>query len=188
MKRKISIIFLVLVLIASAFLMCGPAQYKLEINKNGNGNVTAEPNFPDGTYTNGTDVVLKAVADSGWFFVEWQGDLSGGVETKTITIDSDKSVTAIFKENNSNDLKDIMISVPGGRFTQSSEDESFAHRISDFSIGKYEVTYALWYTVYTWAKENSYNFQNAGREGDDGTDGANPTDDSKYEPVTCINW
>jgi len=83
-----------------------------------------------------------------------------------------------------------MVSVPGGTFTQEDTygDNSFEHTISSFDMGKYEVTYALWYEVYQWAVSNGYKFANAGREGNDGTDGAKPTDDAKYEPVTMVNW
>jgi formylglycine-generating enzyme required for sulfatase activity len=64
--------------------------------------------------------------------------------------------------------------------------------LSPFSIAKYETTYELWYAVKAWAisserGSNGYIFANAGREGDDGTDGAAPTGD-KYEPVTGISW
>ncbi len=80
-----------------------------------------------------------------------------------------------------------LVSVPGGTFTQTDGSESFSHTISAFKMGKYEVTYELWYTVYQWAISNGYAFANAGREGHDGIDGAMPTA-AKYEPVTLINW
>jgi formylglycine-generating enzyme required for sulfatase activity len=54
-------------------------------------------------------------------------------------------------------------------------------------MGKYQVTYDLWYTVYTWAKANGYTFQDAGAEGSNGTAGAAPTT-AKYQPVTGISW
>jgi formylglycine-generating enzyme required for sulfatase activity len=54
-------------------------------------------------------------------------------------------------------------------------------------MGKYQVTYDLWYKVYTWAIANGYTFQNAGTEGCCGTDGATPTT-AKYQPVTIISW
>jgi formylglycine-generating enzyme required for sulfatase activity len=62
-----------------------------------------------------------------------------------------------------------------------------------FDIGKYEVTYELWYTVRQWATStdrgaNKYTIANAGREGQDGTIGAAPTAAAKYEPVTYVNW
>jgi formylglycine-generating enzyme required for sulfatase activity len=60
--------------------------------------------------------------------------------------------------------------------------------LSPFKIAKYETTYELWYEVKQWADGNGYAFANAGREGKDGTDGAEPTADDKLEPVTCINW
>ena len=78
-------------------------------------------------------------------------------------------------------------SVSGGTFTQTNGSESFEHSIASFYMGKYEVTYELWYTVRQWALSNGYAFANAGREGNDGTTGAAPTG-AKYEPVTTINW
>jgi formylglycine-generating enzyme required for sulfatase activity len=59
--------------------------------------------------------------------------------------------------------------------------------LSLFQIAKYETTYELWYEVKTWAGSNGYNFQNPGREGHDGTDGAAPTG-AKTESVTYISW
>jgi formylglycine-generating enzyme required for sulfatase activity len=60
--------------------------------------------------------------------------------------------------------------------------------LSAFSIAKYETTYELWYEVKQWAGSHGYSFANAGREGNDGTDGALPTSEAKTEPVTSINW
>jgi formylglycine-generating enzyme required for sulfatase activity len=63
---------------------------------------------------------------------------------------------------------------------------------SHFMIAKYETTYELWYEVKQWATDaarggNVYTFAYAGREGDDGTEGAAPTA-AKLEPVTGIHW
>ncbi|MBN2544996.1 MAG: chitobiase/beta-hexosaminidase C-terminal domain-containing protein [Spirochaetes bacterium] len=80
-----------------------------------------------------------------------------------------------------------MVSVTGGTYTQTNGTESFSHTISSFSIGKYEVTYELWYTIYNWAISNGYNFENQGMEGHNGTIGAEPTS-AKFEPVTTISW
>jgi hypothetical protein len=60
--------------------------------------------------------------------------------------------------------------------------------LSPFKIAKHETTYELWYEVKQWAAGNGYTFANAGREGNDGTDGAAPTAAAKREPVTGINW
>lgn len=80
-----------------------------------------------------------------------------------------------------------IVSVPGGTFTQTDGTSSFSHTISAFKLGKYQVTYDLWYTVYQWAIVNGYTFQNAGVEGSNGTIGAVPTT-AKYQPVTTVNW
>ncbi len=95
-----------------------------------------------------------------------------------------------------------MVRVNGGTFTQKgigwdeSDVHSFRHTVSSFEIGKYEVTYELWYAVYKWAIKNGYHFANAGMEGSvtGGGDwpnynnvGKRPTS-SKYEPVTMVNW
>lgn len=85
-----------------------------------------------------------------------------------------------------------LVSVPGGTFTQTdayTPANSFSHTISAFKMGKYQVTYDLWYTVKTWALSNGYTFANAGMEGYDGVrvSGAAPTA-AKYQPVTTVNW
>ena len=80
-----------------------------------------------------------------------------------------------------------LVSVPGGTFTQTDGTNSFSHTISAFKMGKYEVTYGLWYTVYQWAVASGYIFQNAGTEGSNGTTGTAPTV-AEYQPVTHMNW
>ena len=80
-----------------------------------------------------------------------------------------------------------MVPISGGTYNQTDGGNQFDHTIPDFTLGKYEVTYELWYIVYQWAVNNDYIFANLGREGNDGTDGTDPTD-TAYEPVTCINW
>ncbi len=90
------------------------------------------------------------------------------------------------------DIQDVeyrdVVPVEGGTYTQESdEEEQFKHTISGFSIGKYQVTYELWYSVYRWAVKHGYKFKSAGREGSGGSVGAEPSS-SKYEPVTKISW
>lgn len=63
----------------------------------------------------------------------------------------------------------------------------FTHQISPFTIGAYEVTYELWYTVKTWAQGNGYSFSDSGTEGSEGTPGATPSLQALH-PVTRINW
>ena len=70
-------------------------------------------------------------------------------------------------------------------------------KLSSYAIAKTEVTYALWYEVYTWATEDKngdgqpdkgYTFANTGREGTNGSwYGGEPTA-AKNEPVTTVSW
>jgi uncharacterized repeat protein (TIGR02543 family) len=71
-------------------------QYTLTVNTVGQGSVTLNP--PGGVYDDGTVVTLTAVADSGWQFANWSGDLTGSTNPDTITMDSNKTVTATFTE------------------------------------------------------------------------------------------
>ena len=47
-------------------------------------------------YDDGTTVPLTAVAETGWSFNSWSGDLTGSANPETITMDDDYSVTANF--------------------------------------------------------------------------------------------
>jgi sulfatase modifying factor 1 len=85
-----------------------------------------------------------------------------------------------------------MVSVPANTdgfsmgYTGVAEDVHTVASISAFTMGKYEVTYRLWYDVREWAEDNGYTFANDGSEGDDGGSGA-PTG-AENEPVTTISW
>jgi hypothetical protein len=58
------------------------------------GSVTLDP--PGGVYTAGTRVSVTAVADPGFAFASWGGDLSGSENPTTLVVDADKTVTARF--------------------------------------------------------------------------------------------
>jgi sulfatase modifying factor 1 len=68
-----------------------------------------------------------------------------------------------------------LVSVPGGSFNQTEVTASFYHTISAFKMGKYQVTYDLWNTVYQWAIHHGYSFADAGGG-------------SGYAPVTNVSW
>ncbi|NIO63442.1 MAG: hypothetical protein GTO35_13020 [Gammaproteobacteria bacterium] len=76
---------------------CTEDQYTLTINIVGNGSVTKTPD--QATYTYGTIVDVNAIADAGWTFSAWSGDLSGSNNPETIIMDGNKTVTATFTEN-----------------------------------------------------------------------------------------
>ncbi len=92
-----------------------------------------------------------------------------------------------------------MIDVPGGTFTQRDTlGNKFSHTLSNFKIGKYEVSYELWYKVLKWSEEHGYHIKNKGMEGSEtggGDDpdnylnlGKEPTESGKYQPATVMCW
>ena len=74
-----------------------PAQYTLTINTVGSGTVTKNPD--QATYAPGTVVTLTANPSTGWSFSAWSVDLSGSTNPTTITMNSNKNVTATFTQN-----------------------------------------------------------------------------------------
>lgn len=72
-------------------------QYVLTVVIIGGGAVSKIPD--QAFYDNGTVVTLTASASLGWTFTEWTGDASGTSNTTTVTMTSDKTVTATFTQN-----------------------------------------------------------------------------------------
>jgi predicted outer membrane repeat protein len=68
--------------------------YLLLVDVVGQGTVTRLPD--EATYPSGTVVTVTAVADPGWTFSHWSGDLSGSANPTSITMDGNKSITATF--------------------------------------------------------------------------------------------
>ncbi|WP_408040614.1 InlB B-repeat-containing protein, partial [Tenacibaculum amylolyticum] len=64
-----------------------------------NGSVTTNPNLTTGgVYNDGTSVELTATPDVGYQFDGWSGDATGTTNPLTITMDADKTVTAMFSK------------------------------------------------------------------------------------------
>jgi len=76
--------------------------YDLTVNIEGEGIVEVnDEEFEDedtDTFIENTEVDLEAIADDGWEFDEWAGDASGTETTIDITMDDDKTITAVFEE------------------------------------------------------------------------------------------
>jgi hypothetical protein len=68
----------------------------LTLNINGNGSVNITPNLPQ--YPRGTPVELFAIADPGWSFSHWGGNLWGNQNPDTLVMDANKTVYANFIE------------------------------------------------------------------------------------------
>ena len=71
-----------------------PGQYSLTVNVTGNGTVTLDP--PSGIYNSGALVQLTPLPAAGWTFSGWSGDLTGSANPASITMNSNKIVTATF--------------------------------------------------------------------------------------------
>ena len=79
--------------VSVTFTEIPPNYYTLTTSVNGQGTVTGA-----GTYLEGTVVTLNASAASGWVFSSWSGvDASNGTSA-TVTMNSNRSVTATFIE------------------------------------------------------------------------------------------
>ena len=72
-------------------------QNVLTVNVVGNGHVDLDP--AGGAYAADTEVGLTAVADLGWTFTGWSGDLTGDTNPETIVMDDHKTVTATFTQD-----------------------------------------------------------------------------------------
>jgi len=68
----------------------------VRIIPSGGGNVYLNPS--GGIYDSGTSVAITAIPYEGWAFDHWEGDVTGSSSSVTITMDSDKSITAYFVE------------------------------------------------------------------------------------------
>ena len=69
-------------------------QFTLSTNTNGDGSITLSPT--GGTYDDGTVVTVTANPDNGQQFDGWSGDLNGTTNPTTITMSSNRSITATF--------------------------------------------------------------------------------------------
>ncbi len=75
-----------------------PVEYSLNVETVGDGTVEIDPETEGMSYLEGTEVELEAIPeDDDWEFVEWTGDHEGTEEEITLTMDSDKDVTAHFE-------------------------------------------------------------------------------------------
>jgi photosystem II stability/assembly factor-like uncharacterized protein len=73
--------------------------YKLikSVSPQNGGSIAAGPAPPDGRfYASGTSVRLLAIANSGYSFVGWSGDLTGSTNPQTVTMSAPHTITASF--------------------------------------------------------------------------------------------
>lgn len=68
--------------------------HNVNLNKEGQGLL----NYSSGTALNGQELSLNAIADSGWKFERWEGDVTSTDNPLAITVTSDLNIKAIFSE------------------------------------------------------------------------------------------
>jgi uncharacterized repeat protein (TIGR02543 family) len=78
--------------VTATFTPLPPPQYTLTVDQVGAGNVALNP--AGGTYNENTVVTLTATPALGYQFSQWSGDLSSSTNPATITMSSNKNVTA----------------------------------------------------------------------------------------------
>jgi uncharacterized repeat protein (TIGR02543 family) len=71
-----------------------PASWLVKTSVSGSGSITRDPDLP--RYPSGTNLTLTAVSNPGFAFTGWSGDVSGTNNPITVTVNSDKTVTARF--------------------------------------------------------------------------------------------
>jgi len=85
-----------------------PVFYNLFIDIEGNGTTNPAPNIIH-SYPEGAIIDIEAIAYEDWSFNHWSGDASGSNNQTTITMDSNKTVTAHFSEIFTNYTIEIII-------------------------------------------------------------------------------
>ena len=76
-------------------------RYGITIYIVGEGTIQLNPN--QDSYTQGSLISVAAIADIGWVFGGWRGDINSLNDTENISIISDMVITAVFLEDNDND-------------------------------------------------------------------------------------
>jgi Divergent InlB B-repeat domain len=105
-----------------------------------NGSVTFNP--PGGAYTNGQVVTVTANPDNGYSFGSWGGDLSGSTNPQTITMDSNKTVTASFSQTTytlteTSQNGSVAFNPPGGVYTDGQVVTVTASPDNGYSFGSW---------------------------------------------------
>ena len=117
----------------------------------------------------------KAPTSGDYNFVKWQDKDSPETLAPYKFGAENKIWTAVWRDKSE------------GNPTINDDFVEITYAEGDFYISPTELTYTEWYEVYQWAVTNGYIFQDLGREGSNGTDGAAPTEGSK-QPVTYVSW
>lgn len=121
------------------FTLSGVACYTLTTNVNpaASGNVTVPAQTCPGGYTAGSVIQLTAAPNTGYLFNNWSGDASGTTNPVSITMNSNKSVTANFKAT-------VVLNAPNGTITSWNNTFSWTG-----------LTNATWYLLEVYTSDGS---------------------------------
>lgn len=81
---------------ATAVFVQSTTAFKLTLAVEGEG--TLNPPVGERNYPQGAVVSITATPNEGWMFDHWEGDASGAANPLSVTMDEDKSITAVFVE------------------------------------------------------------------------------------------
>jgi hypothetical protein len=99
--------------------------YTLTVNTSGQGSVSVSPNQDQ--YAEGTQVTITATPASGWSFANWSGDASGSANPLTVTMNSDKTITANFTEDDEEVFYTLTVNTSGqGSVSVSPNQDQYA--------------------------------------------------------------
>lgn len=98
-------------------IICLEDGFTLNVNTKGQGTVIRSPN--SSVYKKGTPVTLTAQPEEGWEFKSWSGQgISGSETTLTITMDTNKTISAFFVRSTAADSNLIL----NGNFSSGSDE------------------------------------------------------------------
>ncbi|QKX07098.1 T9SS type A sorting domain-containing protein [Aquimarina sp. TRL1] len=107
------------------------SEYTVSTSVSGQGTVDGA-----GVYASGTQLSLKATPQPGWKFDSWSGGASGTENPLTITVNSDVSVTAVFKENTGGTTATLGITTVGDRTSKHATRRAMPYTMSESGILK----------------------------------------------------
>jgi len=92
--------------VTAVFVESTPTTYTLTMAVSGSGTTT--PAVGPHTYNENDVVAVSANADTGWDFDHWEGALTGSANPDSVTMDADKTVTAVFVEQGGYDPAQVL--------------------------------------------------------------------------------
>jgi len=136
------------------------------VNPAGSGSISLNPS--GGTYDAGSVVTLTANPNPDYEFDHWSGDLSGSDNPTTITMNSDKNVTAHFKESDGNSNDNAILAIDfvyednmGANSIESTKYASLGSNFYAYVVAQDVVNLATYNVVITFDSsilkyENAY--------------------------------